>query len=342
MTERPPSPQYALAPPSIRADGGAVAETARLMLASARIGGKEGLFEGSLTEAQAYQIARLAVGYGLDPFAQHIIVYQGRPYITKKGAFANACEHPQYDGVEYEPADQDTRARWRVEPSDFLVIARVWRKDRRLPFVGIGIVSPSGADVNQPVAKKHPQLMAVARATRRALLDAFSLPIPFARPEIDPTGLEMEEGGYPEGGIIEGRESFPDRPSLAQLAALHAAVGKLGWTGNDDPKYRSYLGDVMGVDSSTELTGGQIAAVIEGLKALVARREAKEKGDALLPISRAQREQLLDLLNGASEIEIHRAIRLVSPVAQNIAGLSRVQAGELIVNLSPPPEAGGE
>jgi hypothetical protein len=47
---------------------------------------KSGLkFDKDLTPQERYKLSKIAVGYGLDPFMEHIVVLYSKPYITNKG-----------------------------------------------------------------------------------------------------------------------------------------------------------------------------------------------------------------------------------------------------------------
>lgn len=47
---------------------------------------KSGLkFDKDLNNQERYKLAKIAVGYGLDPFMEHIVVLYSKPYITNKG-----------------------------------------------------------------------------------------------------------------------------------------------------------------------------------------------------------------------------------------------------------------
>lgn len=218
-------------------------------------------------------IARLAIAYGLDPLAGELMLYAGRPYLTYKGAVRIAENNPAFDGVECSPASADERAAYRCTEGATLWIARVWRKDRKVPFVCYGCVEPSEYQ-NVPQEKraylplyKWPNEMAAKRAKHRALKDAFSLPLPEHASE----PFEGDDGQWVNTGtgeIIEvvGRELPADGETLLatpeQIKAIHTLlpIARL-----EQVDYRSYLRAVYDVDSSTALTQGQAASFLEFL-----------------------------------------------------------------------------
>ena len=98
-----------------------------------------GLFPRDMSQAQAAILARLSLAYGLDPFAEEIILYQGKPYTTIKGLNRVAANDERFDGMEDPvPATPEQREAFLCMPGEAFWIVRVWRKDRRLPAVGYG------------------------------------------------------------------------------------------------------------------------------------------------------------------------------------------------------------
>jgi hypothetical protein len=253
-------------------DAAAAKRTAQLMKH------RGGLFDKDMTEPQAATLARLSLFYGLDPFTDDLILYQGRPYLTLQGAMRIANQDPQYDGIECTPATPDEREAFRARDDEALWVARVWRKDRRVPNVGYG--RASGTEADQPVARKWTAEMAQKRAKHRALRDAFSLPVPGVEENREPA-LDTE----PLGPIIEGtsREPAPPRADAPepirrdQIVAIHAIATAIGWISRaDDTPYREALHATFGAASSKDLTANQAAAFIE---ALVAEQEDMITGD---------------------------------------------------------------
>lgn len=249
-------------------------------------------FPRDLTPIQAGELARVAIAYGLDPMLQELIIYQGKLYCTIDGRIRKANEHQQYDGLECNPATDEERKAFRCSDEEHLWIARVWRKDRRVPFVGYG--RASGAKDRNPVSRDYGQEMAQKRAKHRALRDAFSLPLPGAEEEGGLPGVIVEHAPrYVEpstGEILEGEAVAlePPGPSRDQLAAIHIQAKSLGWT---DEQYRFLLGDAFGVESSKELSEGQASALIESMAA-IGENEAAEASLAEV------RSKVDDLLGG--------------------------------------------
>lgn len=222
---------------------------------------------------QVQIVARLSLAYGLDPFAGELMLYQGKPYLTYKGSVRIAENHPQFDGIEIAPANEDERKAFRCAPDDVMWVARVWRKDRKFPATGYGVVSPREYENVSAERRAHlpaykwPNELAQKRAKQRALRDYFSMPLP---------GRDDEPEAAYSGPVIEGdvRQVFGEPASSIegdQLRAVHAKIKALGVR---DEEYREYLRDTFGVESSLDLKPGQAAAFLEFLEGEADRREA--------------------------------------------------------------------
>lgn len=250
-----------------------------------------GAFPKDMTPQQAGLMARLSLAYGLDPLADELLLYQNRPYVTIQGRTRKAQEHPAYDGLECLPATEDERKAFRAQEDEHLWVARVWRKDRRFPFIGYGRAG-GRADKN-PVSSTWGQEMAQKRAKSRALRDAFAMPLPdfedqqgdyppvtIASPRYQGVGPgPVIEGEYVEGEFADVDEATGELPETgaeitgSQVTKIHTLVSVLKW---DDEEYRGLLKDTFDVESSLDLTEGQAAALSECLEAVLA--EAQEQG----------------------------------------------------------------
>jgi len=231
-------------------------------------------------------MARLSLAYGLDPFAGELIIYQGRPYCTIDGRIRKAQEHSAYDGIECSPATDAERKSHRVADDEHFYIARVWRKDRRFPFVGYG--RAAGKADSNPVSKTWGQEMAQKRAKSRALRDAFAMPLPdFEDNQSDRPPADYEPRYMTAGDVIEGESRVIDPDEVdgvipvsddnsvtgSQITQIHTLVSILKW---EDAEYRGLLREAFDVESSTEMTEGQAAALTECLSSVLAN--AQEEG----------------------------------------------------------------
>jgi hypothetical protein len=218
-----------------------------------------GIFPHNMSQEIAIAIARLSLAYHLDPMAEELIVYRGKPYLTLRGAMRLANQNPAFEGIECNPATAEERRGFRAGPAEHLWVARVWRRDRRFPVTGYGRCSPDetmigegGALAPHAIGRKWSQEMAQKRAKHRALRDAFSLPLPGAADEIDER----------HGPVIEGTASEVPPITPGQIEAIHAVIGELGLS---EDVYRARLQSAFGVRSSKALTRGQASAFLEQL-----------------------------------------------------------------------------
>lgn len=225
------------------------------------------MFPKDLSQSQATIMARIAIAYGLDPIAGELTVYQGRMYLTIEGRVRVANSHPAFDGMECVPASDDERKAFRCGEDEHLWVCRVWRKDRRFPFVGYG--RSAGKSDRNPVSRDYAQEMAQKRAKHRALRDAFSLPLPGREEDNDDTPMnqtrryEATDAQIIEGVVIDQEAPEPITPE--QIRGIHTIVGKLAWS---EDEYRDVLRHTYQVDTSKDLTEGQAAAVLEMLHVL--------------------------------------------------------------------------
>jgi hypothetical protein len=274
-------------------------EKAEFFLQHAKAGSPA--FPRDLTPIQASELARVALAYGLDPILGELTIYQGKIYVGIDGRTRKANEHPAYDGLECVPATDAERKGFRCGEDEFLWIARVWRKDRRVPFVGYG--RAGGAGDRNPVSKQYGQEMAQKRAKHRALRDAFSLPLPGDDERDDWRPARRvdyaPEVNYSTGEIIDAEAvEVTDGPTAKQLAAIHIHTKALGW---EDDEYRELLRDAFGVESSTALSEGQASALLESIEAI---GEAESASASLSEVrARMSGVSAADLMSGLDDYQ---------------------------------------
>ncbi len=137
--------------------------------------------------------------YELDPLLKHLVMIEGRAYITRDGLLHIAHRSGQLDGIETsEPAIVD--GFWRATAS-------VYRKDMSRPFTYTGRYPTSGGN------QKYAPEMAVKVAEVMALRRAFDVAAPTAEERWDaPSGTEANVS------------ASAAQPSLAERAAARAAA----------------------------------------------------------------------------------------------------------------------
>lgn len=222
-------------------------------------------FPRDLTPMQASEMARVALAYGLDPILGELMIYQGHLYVGIDGRERIANNDPRYEGMEIEPANETQRKAFRVSDDEHLWVCKVWRKDRRFPFVNYG--RAGGPSDRNTVSKSNPAEMAMKRAKHRALRDAFSMPLP-GREEVSepfPVGEITRHGEIIEA---EAYEVLDNGISRQQTTVIHVLIKQMAW---DDEEYREVLRATFGVASSTDLSEAQAAALIEMLVVVAER-----------------------------------------------------------------------
>ena len=99
--------------------------------------------------------------YRLDPLLKHVVLIQGRPYITRDGYLSVAHASGQFDGIEIVEEGEDQTHWWAR--------ASVFRKDMTRPFTYRGRHPKSGSN------KQYGPEMAVKCAEVMALRRAFNV-----------------------------------------------------------------------------------------------------------------------------------------------------------------------
>jgi hypothetical protein len=96
--------------------------------------------------------------YGLDPLLKHIVLIQGRPYVTRDGYLAIAHQSGKFDGIEIVDEGET--------PSYWWAKAAVYRKDMGRPFAYRGRYPKAGGNpkFGPEMAVKTAEVMALRRA----------------------------------------------------------------------------------------------------------------------------------------------------------------------------------
>lgn len=96
--------------------------------------------------------------YNLDPLLKHIVLIQGRPYVTRDGYLHIAHSSGKFDGIEIVE-EGETATHWWAKAS-------VWRKDMKRPFTYRGRYPKRGGNsqYGPEMAVKCAEVMALRRA----------------------------------------------------------------------------------------------------------------------------------------------------------------------------------
>lgn len=155
-----------------------------------------------LSEPQRELALAIAQRYELDPMLKHVVMIEGRPYITRDGLLHVAHRSGVFDGIEVsdpvldDQADAAGRRYWRARCS-------VWRKDFARPFVYPGRYPVQGGNA------KYAEEMAVKVAEVMTLRRAFDVSAPTVEERWD--------------GDLEEHQPVEQPASLAERALLRAA-----------------------------------------------------------------------------------------------------------------------
>lgn len=117
----------------------------------------------NLNDPNAQALLLTCERYGLDPILKHMVLIQGRPYVTRDGLLHVAHRSGQFDGIEV--IDQGET------PSHHTAKVSVYRKDMGRPFTYIGRYPKNGGNRNYgpEMAVKCGEVMALRRAFNVAL-----------------------------------------------------------------------------------------------------------------------------------------------------------------------------
>ncbi len=134
--------------------------------------------------------------YDLDPMLRHVVMVDGKPYITRDGLLHVAHKSGDFDGIEVDPPTLDADGKyWRTT-------ATVYRKSFSRPFKYPGRYPATGGNV------KYNEEMAIKVAEVMTLRRAFDVSAPVLEERWD--------------GEIEEADAAPQPTSLVERVAQRA------------------------------------------------------------------------------------------------------------------------
>jgi hypothetical protein len=137
-------------------------------------------WNGNLSPNMSYQLARLSVAYGLDPFLGELVILGDKPYPTVAALQRKANENSDFDGEICRPATAEERKDFYFPmeaPNDeYLWRCEVSMRNRKHPFVGWGRASRN--NVKMSTMQIWLPEMAQKRARGRAYRLAFNIGMP--------------------------------------------------------------------------------------------------------------------------------------------------------------------
>lgn len=107
----------------------------------------------------------IADKYGLDPILRHVVLIEGRPYVTRDGLLHVAHKSGRFDGIE-------VTERPRLDGDHWHATVAVYRKDMSRPVVYPGRYPQAGGN------KRYAPEMAIKVAEVQALRRAFDVALP--------------------------------------------------------------------------------------------------------------------------------------------------------------------
>jgi hypothetical protein len=127
------------------------------------------------TDMLRAQIIGLSKLYGLDPLFD-LMIYQGKPYINYDGRLRKLREAPNFRGeTELRPLSRTEKEEWGFDPGDVVIKCTADMGPKGL-VTDFGVVRAQGE--SSPVARSHPQLLAIKRARARVSRVATGIDLP--------------------------------------------------------------------------------------------------------------------------------------------------------------------
>jgi hypothetical protein len=198
-------------------------------------------------------------------------------------------EHPHFRGeVELRPLTKDEKRDWGFDERDIVVKNTLDMGPQGL-VTDFGVVHAVGE--TSPVAKQHPQLLAIKRARVRVARIATGLDLP-AVIDVDESGrvvdiLPVEQPAMPADGEERGRRRF--------WGIAHGAPPD--GLGLDDARVHALLG----VESVSDYQGGWDAALRD-----LTERAAEAESETWPPVTMASAigQRYAELLEEAAALEL--------------------------------------
>jgi hypothetical protein len=231
-------------------------------------------------DPRAHAVVQVARRYNLDPILNHVMILPktGRPYITLDGYRHIAHSSGVYDGMTVTdgPRRDGAEREWTARVA-------VYRRDMSRPFEFPGRAALT--------AENGPE-MALARAKRRSLREAFDVSVPreFADDEWDdrplPPAYATAEGEAPPAAAEADPGAAIDPK---QRTAIQAGFKELGMTRTARLQALSDWTNRK-VTSANDLTYAEAADVLDRLTAI--RRDRADLGEQADAEERAAAEHL--------------------------------------------------
>jgi hypothetical protein len=209
-----------------------------------------------MSSQERYQLATVAVAYGLDPIMGDLTMYQGKPYVTI-GGLRRLAQRQGLDGSEVYPLTPEERALQDIPDGEYAYKAIIWKRGSSHPYIDYGRAGQSNVSLktrqggDMPIAKWLREL-AMKRAEARALRKAFSVGV-VGRDEVD----ERDDFNAPKRGEIA-----VDRPQTLQITApTPKNFDELDLAGKLQMLWEAATAKYSGGKPLAKLTAAQLAEV---------------------------------------------------------------------------------
>jgi len=213
---------------------------------------------GSLSQIDAYRMARIAIAYELDPFLGHLEILGGNPYITLAGHLFKAQGTGLVDGMEFQPLSEEELKQFKVRGDEIAVKCLLFVVGKPRPYVGYGYASQSDVNLQGKKSKNHDKdirYMAENRSLARALRRGFPIGLASAEELSEEERIELAKnitpgfegtGRSPEGQMMGGEDTAkndsptaettsepagdPSGKGIDLMQEIHAMEGEIrGW-----------------------------------------------------------------------------------------------------------------
>lgn len=225
-----------------------------------------------LPESQQLLATKIAQRYDLDPMLRHIVMIDGKPYITRDGLLHVAHKSGRFDGIEVTTPENDGKF-WRAT-------ATVYRKDFARPFVYPGRYPAVGGN------QRYSEEMAIKVAEVMTLRRAFDVGAPVLEERwADDDAEEQPAVAHVEGQSVIDKiaaraASLPQAEAATQSAT--PPVQDVAPTQEeatpprplDEQTYQTADGEVVASDEIDEPAVN--ASVVEVVKSAIASLDAEE------------------------------------------------------------------
>ena len=225
------------------------------------------LWDDHYTEKEKQLLTAVSQRYGLDPLAREVMMLDGNVYVTAAGIKRLAIQDPDYDGCEIEIIERN----W--ETNQFLVKAKVWKKDCSRPFEDFGDASPENSRMKGGALLRH----AITRARARAMRSAFS--IPFCSVEELDSEQRMQLFHRRRETTLRPRLSGANTPKEdtrdSELASTQQHNSILRYTAELEMDHLDLVPEIkqrFGIASLDKLTREQARILLESLETRVIER----------------------------------------------------------------------